>query len=257
MQIFGGGFYSSLTVCHVPWSYIRSGVTSRHPGLMGLSLNGGVRATNTRTQLRIWLMRVDPKIFGTLALPLFRSGQSTSAFVELAKEQLLAVATSHEAVSDAEAQENQPLSALLPHRAMQSAQRMFCSFFTLERSFELAATKTASRFGCEIVTSVFRFLSFCDFDAEEEGLISHLELYFGWRLATRSQLPVEDPVTKRWINPRHVLADAFTKTLSVDLAVFRGVVAGVARELGFSLGRGFIDLPHVSVYRRISASRHF
>ena len=73
-----------------------------------------------------------------------------------------------------------------------------------------------------------------------------------WPLDHSFQLRIQRLI-KRWINPRHVLADAFTKTLSVDLAVFRGVVTGVARELGFSLGRGFIDLPHVSVHRRMSA----
>lgn len=80
-----------------------------------------------------------------------------------------------------------------------------------------------------------------------------MELYFAWRLVSKSKLPVEDPVTTRWISSQHVLADAHTKTLSVDLAVFRSLVAGISRDFGFSLVRGFVALPHASIYRRMSA----
>ena len=100
--------------------------------------------------------------------------------------------------------------------------------------------------------SVFDWLVDCESMSDGTSLVSFLELFIGWRMATGHHVPVEDPITRKWVDPDHLLVEYFRGTLAHRMSIFRRVCCGIFEELGLGVQRGDVLLTHSHVMKKMS-----
>lgn len=80
--------------------------------------------------------------------------------------------------------------------------RTFVSQFPAGARAALVNERTAQIFGKCVVCSVFDWIWHCEEVSVDQTSVSFLELWTGWTVATSHRLPIEDPLTHRWIYPQ-------------------------------------------------------
>ena len=176
-------------------------------------------AMTTNTERSSDFMALHKLLCGQLA--------SFSRVTRDAKSFILEIAEAHETFSAEDALESLTLNELSGHRVTNSNSFVFQPLDLIASSCQLQHSQIADIFGREFVLSAFDWLVGCEGLSDGTSMVSFLELFIGWRLATDHYIPVEDPVSRRWVDPAHLLVDYFRGTLAHRMSVFRRVCFGI------------------------------
>ena len=169
-----------------------------------------------------------------------------------AKSFFLEIAEAHESISSEDALESLKLSELSGHRVINLNSFVFQHLDLQASGGQLESSQFAQIFGRGFVFSVFDWLVDCESMSDGTSLVSFLELFIGWRMATGHHVPVEDPITRKWVDPDHLLVEYFRGTLAHRMSIFRRVCCGIFEELGLGVQRGDVLLTHSHVMKKMS-----
>ena len=166
-----------------------------YTGLLEISL-AEIAATTTNKQ-KPFFVALQKRLCGQLA----HFKRSTRSFI-------LEIAEAHASCPN-EALESLTLNELRGHRVTNPNSFLFHYLDLAESSRQVRQSQIADIFGRDFVMSIFGWLVGCEGLSDGTSLVSFLELFIGWRMATGHYIPVEDPISRRWVDPDNLLVDCF------------------------------------------------